>query len=124
MNRAESHAIKFCLIAAAVACLLNSCQGEVKPKSVYASLKFVNLSSDSIAFCYISRTNEMNWGDDCLGSKTVKPGESKLLNGIAPGMYNIKVETLDRAKYSEYPGGAEFHAGETLIWNVTKLIKY
>lgn len=52
---------------------------------------FVNKSKWTIEEMYLSPTHEEKWGDDQLGEKVIKPGETFKLTGIPENKYDFKL---------------------------------
>lgn len=59
------------------------------------SLEIINDSPDTLVYLYISPTESDMWGDDWLGEAVVRSGQTYVVGGLMPGVYDIRAEDGD-----------------------------
>jgi hypothetical protein len=59
------------------------------------SLEIVNASDEVITYLYISPVDSTSWGEDWLGDAMIDVGASYTVDGIPPGLYDIKAANAD-----------------------------
>lgn len=67
------------------------CTANAKPVDV----DFVNSSKWTIEEMYLSPTKEEKWGEDQLGEKVIKPGDTYKLTGVPENKYDFKLVDED-----------------------------
>lgn len=60
------------------------------PAGGMASIEVVNESDTVITYLYVSPTDSASWGEDMLGADVIEVQGSYVLDGIAPGTYDIQ----------------------------------
>ncbi|HUI92603.1 MAG TPA: hypothetical protein VLX68_10185 [Chitinivibrionales bacterium] len=84
------------------------------------SLKVVNNSSSLVEYLYMRATGTTTWSGDQLGTASIYPGDQYQINGIAPGMYDFRVEDSYQT-YSAEIDSQSVSAGQLLSWKVSAL---
>ncbi len=60
------------------------------PDSETAALEIVNASGLDIWYLLVSPSDSEMWGDDRLGDDILFAGDTKVIEGLAPGMYDVQ----------------------------------
>lgn len=79
------------LLTLTILCLSCAARPRVSRSSDSTALTLVNRTSESVCYLYSSPPNDDLWGPDLLGSDTISPGETHVVQ-MPRGQFDLRTE--------------------------------